>query len=155
MKSCFERLLRNDSHQQSYERRSLAGRRLELIRTRFSFLEESHEYKLESRSRQNKQPSKPGMPSQDLMSYWGTSRSAMLHHLPGGQSRRAHTAAIGYKFETLSLLPAPWDSVSRDHIENRKHEETSNFEQYCSIVQTGIGDIKMVLGGEVDAGMLL
>ena len=36
-----------------------------------SFIEENHEYKIESRKVQHMQQSRPGAPSQDLMSYWG------------------------------------------------------------------------------------
>ncbi|KAG8532040.1 decapping endonuclease targeting mRNA [Bacidia gigantensis] len=73
------------------------------------------------------QPSRPGAPSQDLMSFWG------------------------YKFETLSLLPDRWDPTSRDFIENRENLIVNNCAQYCSIVKTGIGKTKLILGGEVDA----
>jgi len=36
-----------------------------------SFIEENHEYKLKSQSRQSQQVSQPGRPSQDMMSFWG------------------------------------------------------------------------------------
>ncbi|KAL8972837.1 MAG: hypothetical protein Q9183_000312 [Haloplaca sp. 2 TL-2023] len=91
------------------------------------FIEEDHIHKIESRKHQHQQPSYPGAPSQDLMSYWG------------------------YKFETLSLLPAPWDETSRDYIESREKHIVSNHAQYCSVVKTGIGKSKLILGGEVDA----
>ncbi len=68
------------------------------------------------------------MPSQDMMSYWG------------------------YKFETLSVLPDTWANTSRDFIESRDTHNVSNYAQYCSIVKTGIGKARLVLGGEVDAG---
>lgn len=58
----------------------------------------------------------------------------------------------GYKFETLSLLPQPWNETSREYIENRENEVVSNYAQYCSVVQTGIGNSKLILGGEIDAG---
>jgi hypothetical protein len=38
---------------------------------RGSFLEENHEYKIESQARQSQQAPQPGRPSQDLMSFWG------------------------------------------------------------------------------------
>lgn len=57
----------------------------------------------------------------------------------------------GYKFETLSLLPQPWDSTSRDFIEGRDDMVVDNHAQYCSVVKTGMGKTKLVLGGEVDA----
>ena len=63
----------------------------------------------------------------------------------------AHGAA-GYKFETLSLIPDTWAATSRDYIENRENEVVNNYAQYCSVVKTGIGKAKMIIGGEVDAG---
>jgi RAT1-interacting protein len=60
---------------------------------------------------------------------------------------------VGYKFETLCLLPSIWAETSRDYIENRENEIVNNHAQYCSVVKTGIGNTVMVLGGEVDAGM--
>ncbi|MCJ1375485.1 decapping endonuclease targeting mRNA [Loxospora ochrophaea] len=92
-----------------------------------AFIEENHDYKLEQRHYQNSQPQFPGGPSHYLMSYWG------------------------YKFETLSLLPSPWDDTSREFIESREDLVVNNHAQYCSIVKTGIGKAKMILGGEVDA----
>ncbi|KAK2628473.1 hypothetical protein QTJ16_001576 [Diplocarpon rosae] len=91
------------------------------------FIEENHEYKLQSQARQSRQQTNPGRPSQDMMSFWG------------------------YKFETLCLLPGTWDETTRDYIENRENEIVNNHAQYCSVVKTGIGDTVMVLGGEVDA----
>ncbi|PBP16752.1 hypothetical protein BUE80_DR012588 [Diplocarpon rosae] len=94
---------------------------------RDGFIEENHEYKLQSQARQSRQQTNPGRPSQDMMSFWG------------------------YKFETLCLLPGTWDETTRDYIENRENEIVNNHAQYCSVVKTGIGDTVMVLGGEVDA----
>ncbi|KAI9857018.1 MAG: decapping endonuclease targeting mRNA [Vezdaea acicularis] len=91
------------------------------------FIEENHAYKLEQWQSQRSQPSRPGSYSQDMMSFWG------------------------YKFETLSLIPHPWAETSRDYIENRENEIVNNYAQYCSVVKTGIGKSKMILGGEVDA----
>ncbi|KAL9047640.1 MAG: hypothetical protein Q9206_006596 [Seirophora lacunosa] len=101
------------------------------------FIEEHHAHKLESRQAQHIQVSRPGAASQDLMSYWGTS---LLFSAP----KR-------YKFETLSLLPAPWAETSRDYIESREDLVVNNHAQYCSVVITGIGKSKLVLGGEIDA----
>lgn len=56
----------------------------------------------------------------------------------------------GYKFEALALLPRPWAECSRDLIERRALAPVNNAEQYCSVVETGIADAKLVLGGEVD-----
>lgn len=60
----------------------------------------------------------------------------------------------GYKFETLSLIPDIWDNVSRDYIEGREKQQVSNYAQYCSVVRTGIGSSSLIIGGEVDAGMI-
>lgn len=59
----------------------------------------------------------------------------------------------GYKFETLSTLPAPWGETNREFIENRDSEVVSNKAQYCSVVRTGLGKTILCIGGEVDAGM--
>lgn len=70
---------------------------------------------------------------------------AWLMALSGGR--------IGYKFETLCLLPDTWDATPREVIEGRDKAVVNNYAQYCSIVQTGIGSTKLILGGEVDAGI--
>ncbi|KAA8911096.1 rai1 protein [Sphaerosporella brunnea] len=57
----------------------------------------------------------------------------------------------GYKFETLSTLPSPWDDCPRSLIESRTSEVVSNEAQFCSIVKTGFGPVRLILGGEVDA----
>ena len=57
----------------------------------------------------------------------------------------------GYKFETLCTLQRPFADSTRDEIENRDKLTVSNAEQYCSLVNTGIEDLTIVLAGEVDA----
>jgi len=91
------------------------------------FIEENHAKKLDSRQRQNNSGAHRGNMSQDLMSFWG------------------------YKFETISLMPKPWSETPRDYLESREDEVVSNYAQYCSIVRTGFGKTKLVIGGEVDA----
>ncbi|KAL2003476.1 hypothetical protein VTN02DRAFT_3685 [Thermoascus thermophilus] len=91
------------------------------------FIEENNEYKNEQKRIQMNQRMPPGMPSQDMMAFWG------------------------YKFETLSVIPRPWDATSREEIEGREDQVVNNKAQYCSVVRTGIGKVKMVIGGEVDA----
>lgn len=59
----------------------------------------------------------------------------------------------GFKFEALFTIPDIWDNVSRDEIEGRNSKVVSNYAQYCSVVKTGIGNLDMVIGGEVDASM--
>ena len=91
------------------------------------FIEENHSKKLSSRDNQYTGGAVRGAMSQDLMSFWG------------------------YKFETISLLDQPWQMVSRQEIETRNELTVSNHAQYCSIVRTGFGKTKLVIGGEVDA----
>jgi len=95
------------------------------------FIEENHSNKLSSREEQHSQQTPFGTPSQSLMSYWG------------------------YKFETLSLLPQPWYPTSREYIESREDQIVNNHAQYCSVARTGYGKVKMIIGGEVDAGTVL
>ena len=102
----------------------------EMNATRFQdtiFIEENHQKKLDSRQEQYSQAPVRGAMSQDLMSYWG------------------------YKFETISLLDRHWCYTERSTIETRDLAQVSNHAQYCSIVRTGFGKSKMVIGGEVDA----
>ncbi|KAI4148682.1 MAG: hypothetical protein LQ340_004990 [Diploschistes diacapsis] len=44
-----------------------------------------------------------------------------------------------------------WDATSRDYIESREDQIVDNHAQYCSVVRTGMGAVKMIIGGEVDA----
>jgi len=59
--------------------------------------------------------------------------------------------ALGYKFETIALIPDQWDPTPRDFIESREDMVVNNHAQYCSVVKTGIGKVRMILGGEIDA----
>lgn len=61
----------------------------------------------------------------------------------------------GYKFEAISVLDKTWDATPRAEIEGREDKIVNNNAQYCSVVRTGIGHAKLILGGEVDASMLL
>lgn len=56
----------------------------------------------------------------------------------------------GYKFETLVTLPKPWAQCSRSAIEKRNKKVVNNYEQYISVVRTGIGKVRTLLAGEVD-----
>lgn len=82
------------------------------------------------------------------MSFWGTYLAPILM-----SCRVMLNIVVGYKFETISLIPDTWAATPRDTIENRENEIVNNHAQYCSIVKTGIGKAKMIIGGEVDAGM--
>lgn len=57
----------------------------------------------------------------------------------------------GYKFETLTTIPKPFGEVSRETIEERPKQIVSNGNEYASVVRTGIGSSKIILGAEVDA----
>lgn len=81
-----------------------------------------------------------------MMSYWGRVSIDL-------NAASFIDVILGYKFETLCLIPDKWDAVSRDYIENRDQEVVNNNAQYCSVVRTGIGNASIIIGGEVDAGM--
>lgn len=49
------------------------------------------------------------------------------------------------------MLRKTWDESTREEIEGREDAVVNNAAQYCSVVRTGIGNVRMVLGGEVDA----
>ncbi|QIW98338.1 hypothetical protein AMS68_003856 [Peltaster fructicola] len=91
-----------------------------------SFLEEHHAAKRQNEQARPQRP-RPGQPSPAEMQYWG------------------------YKFEALSTLAQRRVEAPREVIENRSKQIVNNSEQYCSIVQTGIGDTNLVIAGEVDA----
>ena len=56
----------------------------------------------------------------------------------------------GYKFESLATLPKPWSECTRDEIEARPNNVVDNICEYCTVVRTGVGKTKVVLGAEVD-----
>lgn len=56
----------------------------------------------------------------------------------------------GYKFESLVTLPKPLGEVSRTTLEKRPKKIVNNGEQYISVVRTGVGKAKLILGAEVD-----
>lgn len=56
----------------------------------------------------------------------------------------------GYKFEALTTLPQPWAQCTRSSIEKRHKKVVNNYEQYISVVRSGIGKVKTLLAGEVD-----
>lgn len=57
----------------------------------------------------------------------------------------------GYKYETISLLPNASYEADRDFVESRRDHVVDNSAEYCSVVQTAIGNSKLIMGGEVDA----
>lgn len=56
----------------------------------------------------------------------------------------------GYKFEALATLAKPWAEASRAEIEERKSGVVDNVAEFCTVVRTGVGKTKVVLGAEVD-----
>ena len=48
------------------------------------------------------------------------------------------------------MIPDQWHQTSRDYIEARENMVVNNYAQYCSVVTTGIGKAKLIIGGEVD-----
>ena len=58
--------------------------------------------------------------------------------------------ALGYKFESVSVLNKPWSECTREEIDSREEDIVNNNVQYCSIVRTGIGSTSLILAGEVD-----
>ncbi|KAJ5612360.1 hypothetical protein N7510_005554 [Penicillium lagena] len=64
---------------------------------------------------------------------------------------RGMMTKVSYKFEAISVLRQPWDPSSREEIEGREEAVVNNSAQYCSVARTGMGNVRMILGGEVDA----
>ncbi|KAJ5491619.1 Decapping nuclease rai1 [Penicillium diatomitis] len=118
-------IVRNTTLNASSQDQSIVLTSHAMLSTRF--IEEHNAYKNQQKHIQKNQRMPPGMASQELMMYWG------------------------YKFEALSVLRKPWDETSRAEIEGRQDEVVNNSAQYCSVVKTGMGHVRMVLGGEVDA----
>lgn len=56
----------------------------------------------------------------------------------------------GYKFESIATLPKPLTEASRAMIDKNSKKIVNNCEQYCSVVKTGIGKQRIIIGGEVD-----
>lgn len=57
----------------------------------------------------------------------------------------------GYKFETLTTTSKPVNLCSRQEIESRQLETVGNGDEFVTVVGTGIGSHRMILGAEVDA----
>lgn len=56
----------------------------------------------------------------------------------------------GYKFETLSTISKPLPQVTRNSLEKRHKRICCNGDQYITVVRSGVGHCKLVLGAEVD-----
>lgn len=56
----------------------------------------------------------------------------------------------GYKFEALATLPQPLPLVSRSILDKRPKKLVNTGEEYITVVKTGVGNAKVILGAEVD-----
>lgn len=56
----------------------------------------------------------------------------------------------GYKFETITMIPKPLAYLTRGEMEGRDKKVVTNGDEYATVVGTGIGNIKIILGAEVD-----
>lgn len=61
-----------------------------------------------------------------------------------------HSYYTGYKFESLTTLSKPLPLISRSTLEKRPKKIVNNGDQYISVVKTGVGKCKLILGAEVD-----
>lgn len=73
--------------------------------------------------------------------------SSSSNGLPADFQQRCEFS--GYKFETVATLPRPWADCSRPLIEKRSKKVVNNYEQYISVVRTGIGKVKLLLAGKL------
>lgn len=56
----------------------------------------------------------------------------------------------GYKFEGIATLAQPLPYVERNIVEKRPKKILNNGDEYITVVRTGVGECKMILGAEVD-----
>ncbi|OBA22355.1 RAI1-domain-containing protein [Metschnikowia bicuspidata var. bicuspidata NRRL YB-4993] len=80
-------------------------------------------------------------------------RAAEQQRLGADAAKEKHLRTCeygGYKFEAVATLPRPWAHTPRAAIEKRHKKVVSNYEQYISVVRTGVGRVKTLLAGEVD-----
>ncbi|KAG7193957.1 decapping endonuclease targeting mRNA [Scheffersomyces spartinae] len=63
---------------------------------------------------------------------------------------RAKCEYSGYKFETIATMDKPWSETTRTELSQRYQKQVNNYEQYLVGVRTGIHDIKVLMGAEVD-----
>lgn len=68
---------------------------------------------------------------------------------PMGNRQQLDTYS-GYKFEGISTLSQPLPFVERTIVEKRPKKILNNGDEYITVVRTGVGNCRMVLGAEVD-----
>ena len=56
----------------------------------------------------------------------------------------------GYKFERMALLDRPVAETPREVLESRGKQVVRNGPQYRTVMRTGVGEHKLVLGAEID-----
>lgn len=56
----------------------------------------------------------------------------------------------GYKFETVATLSQPLPYVDRETVEKRPKKLVNTGDEYITVVRTGVGNSKLILGAEVD-----
>ncbi|QEU61681.1 Rai1 [Kluyveromyces lactis] len=66
------------------------------------------------------------------------------------ESLQARAYYSGYKFEALATLSLPLPLVPRTTLEKRPKKIINNGDQFISMVRTGIGKCKILIGAEVD-----
>lgn len=57
---------------------------------------------------------------------------------------------VNYKFETLSTLSQPLPFVSRETLSKRNKKISNNGDKFVSIIKTGVGSSKLLLGTDID-----
>ncbi|KAH7590114.1 RAI1 like PD-(D/E)XK nuclease [Nakaseomyces glabratus] len=67
-----------------------------------------------------------------------------------GTSRQQIDTYTGYKFEGIATLDKPLPYVEREVIEKRPRKILNNGDEYITVVRTGVGECKVVLGAEID-----
>ncbi|SCV04729.1 LAME_0H20780g1_1 [Lachancea meyersii CBS 8951] len=73
------------------------------------------------------------------------------HSLPNNTDSMEHRSYYsGYKFENLTTLSKPLAEVPRSTLEKRPKKICNNGDQYLTVVRSGVGSCKLVLGAEVD-----
>ena len=55
-----------------------------------------------------------------------------------------------YKFKALATLSKPVQLVSREALDKRPKKLCNNGDKYVSVVKTGVGNVKLVLGSTID-----
>lgn len=71
-------------------------------------------------------------------------------HTTSGNNLQDTAMYTGYKFESIATLKQPLPYTERSTLEKRNKKVVSNGEEYVTVVRSGIGNSKLILGAEVD-----